>query len=720
MFSINDFFKILSYLKDSTAPSDLDDVLKILSKSEQATAGQYFQNVLDQNAHMSTDYLRLRNYLIDWYASHKTILGTQKKVSDVFSLPSDHIDELIRSFGFTGPLGELTRDNKINFFYDLVNLYKIKGTPQSIVKSLSYFGLTDLDLVEYWLQKNSSGQLVFSPEYCIPKISGSSYARVPSIDFESMISIDPHWMLSKADILNLININKIALPSRSPYFGVIPGISLTDSNLFESILVRTVEDQYATYLATHTLDKTITLTSVNMVVSLLELYLSCIYCFNKYYDRTSGGSHSNRYYCYDGTFTTFENVITLWDNFINYRPTSREDKKIAIDAFYTLFTRPLTENFLTDYSTAGDVLSVINPDLKTSIDNLFGFGKGFETLSLMLKDLTDWMQEAVPTAPNLSALVLGLGSLQYVKDIINFFKPYRARFVLMTTMYIINEPLLDCIIIEDEPNLEAIQETIIDFDTADSAPGFLEGFLSEGVPIQSNPAIGEKRIYNIYVDSTGSLRCVMDDATSVIETQIYSDPPIGCYRVANMYLEDYDASGQIPYGMYNIVRKIFAEYYDTPETVTGIATPIYSRPPSETQFFAIYNLHIDSLDQLVITYEEEQHFLYDWPDIDTTARVYYSRELMDCGSWFDIGASCDFDPDPLREIVHEEHDYYNAHRYNPSDKPYVEDVYSEYIFESGEIIYAGQSGGFINFDVGWIFDSPFNNDFCTITVIDSP
>ena len=171
MFSINDFFKILSYLKDSTAPSDLDDVLKILSKSEQATAGQYFQNVLDQNAHMSTDYLRLRNYLIDWYASHKTILGTQKKVSDVFSLPSDHIDELIRSFGFTGPLGELTRDNKINFFYDLVNLYKIKGTPQSIVKSLSYFGLTDLDLVEYWLQKNSSGQLVFSPEYCIPKIS---------------------------------------------------------------------------------------------------------------------------------------------------------------------------------------------------------------------------------------------------------------------------------------------------------------------------------------------------------------------------------------------------------------------------------------------------------------------------------------------------------------------------------------------------------------------
>ena len=119
MFSINDFFKILSYLKDSSVSSDLDDVLKILSKSEQATADQYFTNILDQNAHMSADYLRLRKYLVDWYASHKTILGTQKKVSDVFSIPDDHINELIRSFGFNGPLGELTRDNKINFFYHI-------------------------------------------------------------------------------------------------------------------------------------------------------------------------------------------------------------------------------------------------------------------------------------------------------------------------------------------------------------------------------------------------------------------------------------------------------------------------------------------------------------------------------------------------------------------------------------------------------------------------
>ena len=719
MFSINDFFKILSYLKDSSVSSDLDDVLKILSKSEQATADQYFTNILDQNAHMSADYLRLRKYLVDWYASHKTILGTRKKVSDVFSIPDDHINELIRSFGFNGPLGELTRDNKINFFYDLVNLYRIKGTPQSVIKALSYFGLTNLDLVEYWLQKNTSGQLVFTPEYCIPKIAGSSYARVPDIDFDSMVAIDPHWMLSKVDVLNLVNVNKIALPSRSPYFGVIPGISLTDSKLLEAIIVRIVEDQYATYLSTHTLDKTIKLSSINLLVSVLELYLACIYSFNKYYNRTSGGSHSDRYFCFDGSYTSLEDIIILWDNFVNYRPVSREDRSNTIDAFYTVFTRPISENFLTDYSTAGDLLEVINPDFKNGIDNLFDFGKGFEILSLLLKDLTDWSQKAIPTAPNMSALVLGLGSLQYVKDIITFFKPYRARFVLMTTMYIINEPLLDCVIIEDEANIENIQETFIDFDTADSGPGYLEAFIPDGIPVQSNPIIGEKRIYNLYVDTTGSLRCVMDNVSTEISTQIYSDPPVGCYRVENIYLEDYDASNQIPYGMYNIVRKLFAEYIDIPETVSGIATPIYSSPPPETQFFAIYNLHIDSTGQLVITYDETQQYL-NWP-IDSTARVYYSRELMDCGSWFDIGASCDFESDPLREIAHEEHDYYNAHRYNLLDKPYVEEVYSAYTVDSfGNVIYASQSGGFINFDVGWIFDSPFNNDFCFIEVTDSP
>lgn len=717
MFSVNDFFKILSYLKGDTV-ENLDEVLQILSKSEQATSSQYFQNIIDQNAHMSPDYLRLRNLLIDWYASHKTILGVQKKVSDVFSIPDDHIDELIRSFGFDGPIEELTRNNKINFFYDLVNLYKIKGSPESIIKALSYFGLSNVDIVEYWLQKNEAGELVFAGEYSIPKVIGYSYMDVPNIDYESMTVNDPHWMISKEDAEVLVENNKIALPSRSPYFGIVPGIYLDSANLTQSIIVRVVEDEYAEYLSTGTLNKTVKLTNVKYIVSLLELYLACIYAFITYTGRTTGSS-SDRYFCYDGAYSSYQDIVEIWNYYVTYRPTQRSefphvDERVEkIAEFYALFSRDISENFLIDSTTAGTLLNSINPELKISIDSFFTFGRGFEILSLLIKDLSDWASDNIgAAAPNMSSIILGLGSLEYVKNIIKFFKPYRARFVLITTSFIIKNPLTDSIVIGDNPFIDTLQETIIDFDTADSAPGYLEGFFPEGVAVQSDPTPPEQRIFNIYVDSTGDVRAVIEPAVTSDITQIYSDPPVDCYRVANVYLEDYGYDG-----MYNIVKKLYVEYYDTPETIAGVATPIYSMPPSEIQFYQSHYLKIDVLDHLVITYDETQQYL-DWP-IDVVERRYYSRELMDCGSWFDIGASCDFEQEHIPEIREEIHDYYNIHRYGAEVVNLEGNVDGDYTVDStGDVNFAMQCGGFVNFDIGWLFDSPFANDICYIEVIE--
>lgn len=718
MFSVNDFFKILNFLKGNTV-EDLDEVIQILSKSEQAVSTTYFQNIIDQNAHMSPDYLRLRGFLADWYASHKTIVGTQKKVSDVFSLPDAHIDELIRSFGFNGPLDELSRNNKINMFYDLVNLYKIKGTPDSIIKALSYFTFTDIDIVEYWLQKNNAGRIVFAGEYCIPKVSGASYLSIPDVDFEPMTENDPHWMLSEEEVETLVENNKIALPSRTPYFGIVPGIYLQNANLGMAIIVRIVSDDYAEYLATGDLNRIIKLTDTAFIVSFLELYIACVYTFNEYYGRTTGSS-GDRHFCYDGAYTTVDDIIDQWNYYNTYRPTIRtatEDERIdKIEEFYALFTRDKSTYFLTDSSTAGTILQTINPDLKTTIDSFFGFGRGFEILSLLMKDLSDYVSTYISSViPNLSSLVLGLGSLEYVKDIINFFKPYRARFVLITTSYVFNDKLTESIVIGDAPNIDRIQETIIDFDTADSHGGYLEGFFPEGIAVQSDPIPpNEQRIYNIYVDSTtGDVMIDIEVATDVTTTQIYSDPPVGSYRVANVYLEDYGYEG-----MYNIVKKLFVEYYDEPEVLSGVATPVYSMPPSEIQFYQTAYLKIDALGELVITYEETQEFL-DWP-IDTVYRRYYSRELMDCGSWFDIGASCDFEQEHIPEVIEEFREYYNIHRYGDDATNIEELVFSSYEVDStGDIQYAFQSGGFVNFDVGWLFDSPFNNDICYIEVIES-
>lgn len=162
MFTPDDFWRIFRVLKDS---SDIDPALdlntKMLAESEQQTSKQFFLGTIDQVAHLSDDYKRLRSFLIDWYASHKTIVSTQKHISDVYSLPNNHVNELIRSFGFTYGLNLVPLRNKVNMFLDLVNLYKKKGTPEALADILDYYGFTDADLVEYWLQKNNSGDLIF-------------------------------------------------------------------------------------------------------------------------------------------------------------------------------------------------------------------------------------------------------------------------------------------------------------------------------------------------------------------------------------------------------------------------------------------------------------------------------------------------------------------------------------------------------------------------------
>ena len=168
LFTVNDFLEILSYLKGDSTPN-LDVNIASLSKSEQVKTKIYFENTIDQTVFASNDYKRLKNFLIDWYSSLKTISTTQRLALDPHSLPEDHINELIRSFGFdiSTSINNLSYYNKAEFFLDLVNIYKIKGTPKSISKILDYFGVANIDLVEYWLQKDDNGNLIFKPEKTI-------------------------------------------------------------------------------------------------------------------------------------------------------------------------------------------------------------------------------------------------------------------------------------------------------------------------------------------------------------------------------------------------------------------------------------------------------------------------------------------------------------------------------------------------------------------------
>jgi len=473
MFSVTDFFNIMNYI-DGTTVSNLDINTQVLSKSEQGTSTQLFENTIDQLVYSTQDYKRLRNFLINWYASHRTIISTQKQVSDIFSMPETQLDELFKSFGYnfsTKPLSFLT---KANFFLDLVNLYKIKGTPESIIDIMGYYGLIDIDLAEYWLELDSSNRLVFRSERYLPP--GVIDVPFADIAFNDIVQLDPHWLLTETNIRNLLTTNIIGLPSKSPYFSLRPRYNLSSLNVIMSILSRHIQDQYITYSSGGTLTPDIKLTELNFNVSLLELYLSIVYLFDEYYDRTNG-STDPLFSCYDGTSVLETSIIlsqyeNLTQRLYSTDPTqndSRSLRDLRISQFNDLFTRSQSTNFFTSLTrtTLATLLQTINSDLYLSVRSYLLSGHGLTLLSLLLQDLNDWMILNISADFNIATTVLGIESLTELNKVINFFKPYHARLISLEAAYIINNPVADSLVMEDEV-YDNRTEIVIDFDVADS------------------------------------------------------------------------------------------------------------------------------------------------------------------------------------------------------------------------------------------------------------
>jgi len=462
LFTLSDFYNIINYL-DGTTVTTLDANTKMLATSEKSLSTQLFTNTIDQVPYMTDDYKRLKNFLIDWYAAHRTLISTQKNVSDVFSLPNSSKRELFNSFGYPFSVSYLSSNTKSLFFLDLVNLYKVKGTPQTLIDILQYYGLSDIDLAEYWLEKDSGRNLVFRSErYLPPGVLDISFSN---ISFNDMTENDPHWRLSEQQVENLILANKIALPSKSPYFSIRPRYNLTELIAIMSIISRRVQDAYGDYVATGTLTRDIKLTNLNLYVSFLELYLSCIYTFTSIY--SINGSSDPLFFCYDGTSVPSTSIIlSQYDDAIS-RVYSRSEFKSKLSEFYDLFTRNMSANFL-ETRNPGTLLNSMNNVLYDVLNLYLDSDNGVELLNYLINDLNAWVINNLgPGYPNLATTILGLGSLIDLNKIINFFKPYHARIVTLEFALIIDNPLCDSMICEDSVIDNPI-ETIIDFDTADS------------------------------------------------------------------------------------------------------------------------------------------------------------------------------------------------------------------------------------------------------------
>ncbi len=456
MWTQDDLFRIMNWIKDDIDDNLLDPNTKALSKAEQQSAENLFTSTIDQTVFITDDYKRARKLLRDWYASHRTMTTTQKNISDLYSLPEKHINELFRSFGYNYASYTIKPvQAKVNLFLDLVNIYKKKGTPGAIKAVLDYYGYSGADLVEYSLMYNSSGNLIFRPE-AIARATFITGIAGEDISFNSMVSGDPHWMLTYEQVQIQTLQNLITLPSKSPYFSFGSNFSLERLNVSISIIRRIIQDQYDEWLINPSSlpPNDVYIQNLGIEVSLLEAWLSYVYAYNRKY--TPPTPIGPNLFFYTGLVPTYyENIITDYEN-LTTSPQSREERELNIPIFQSLFTTELANYILSDLNAAEGILTTINLSLKTELDGWFDIGEGDDLIKFLMQSLDLWIRDNIDTkAASLVITKLGYNIGQSdinkaVKEIISFLKPYRARLKSIDIGYAISNPLLDTLIIDDE------------------------------------------------------------------------------------------------------------------------------------------------------------------------------------------------------------------------------------------------------------------------------
>jgi hypothetical protein len=491
-FTVDDFWKLLSAASGETV-ADLTDALDSIAKSERGRSEDLFSTIIDQPAFDTLDYDRIRKFLIDWYSAFKAIGTASVKATDPHSLTNPDLDELFRSFGYEHSVQLKNFDDnplpgKVSFFLDLVNLYKRKGTPQSIVDVLQYYGITSLDIYEFFLKFDDINRLYFEGKW----VAGTtSDAYDLNFLWPELASGDPHWLLTEDQIRNLHATNTINLPSKTPYFGILPTADVDGPEV--AILARLVQDQYQTYAAGGSLEDNAAITIIGETHSLLELYLSAVYMFNSTY---SVGALGDRFKCYDGSSIIVTNIVDEYET-ITAPPTSRANILTRLDQYYDSFTRLTPRNFLQNLDDAETILTAIDPGLKASLD---GLGEtSADILFSLLKDLANWVRNNLGLGfINLSFIMFGLDAFfEDLKPVVNFFKPYRARLLLLEALQIKNR-LFNTIIVED-----SIEGPNADFYFHDYLTG-------DSIPCCNSENIDTTDSTTICLDSTASLHYSRD------------------------------------------------------------------------------------------------------------------------------------------------------------------------------------------------------------------
>ena len=506
MWTIKDFYKILDLLRNNNR-SDLSDSLVSNALDEKSTATDFFEKTLNQYSFNNNNYNRLRDYLIEWYASLKTMTAVQRNINDVYGLPDSHVDEAFRSKGFNlsvllSKYGTGVNYNKVNFYYDLVNLYKKKGTPNTLLNVLRYFGFPNIEILEYMTYRRKSTNKVEFHSLSADHTGLWWSTNTDILTYDEATSWDPHYLTSEKSIIYGQDKSHLHLPSKSPYFTLRHFINISEFSKLSMFLSRKVQDQYREWKPIYEniqskpdydptkhyqiLPKELYIDSCTMDVSVVELFLACTYTYRKHYGTKktftnvvypnesftqSLGNGGDNFNCYDGTSSEYIEIVNQFNDYLENVPLTRDEVKANHQHYMDLFIRTEPEDFLQNIDTAGEVLRLMNPELMSRVEDLYDILPQTTILGNLLEDLMKWVNSYLSVAaPHLNFLMYGTDEFKRILgDLINFFKPYHARMLSYDVAFVNDDRNTESVIVDDFP-IDSIEEVMLDWDTCNSQP----------------------------------------------------------------------------------------------------------------------------------------------------------------------------------------------------------------------------------------------------------
>jgi len=440
MNRIDLFFELIKYFK-SGDDTHLDDKVIAVANEEYETAQQHFTQVLDLPAFRGSDYDKIRDLLVAWYAAGRTIVRLHRLIGDVYAMDDVSLKQYIRSLGFPYP-DYVPKKNRATFLLDLVNLYKIKGTPKALESIIQYLGYVDFKIYEYWLtppDPKFANQRTFKG---IPVNESSLLPDVLTYSEDYFTKKDPLWRTEDSQIVDT------QLPSLTPYFGLISVQYCTKNWIVTyAAFSAIVKTQYQQWKESGTLVRSTRFATCNLPVSFLELMLALWWTFYVtfgYIDLETNEVNPDkfatlvpdnlmRHICYAAAVGKELDKAQLeedYDRLFNAVPKSREEVKQLLEERKEVFTWENNYSILPDPRDIATLLKTINPDLYTCLYHQLLYSDISTKRHLMnemfseLENILGALDLVLTTFEN---KLIFEGQAMYA--VINFFKPIHARLV---------------------------------------------------------------------------------------------------------------------------------------------------------------------------------------------------------------------------------------------------------------------------------------------------